>query len=84
MINNDIRLVHIATAPNETMAMMWLDILRDDGIIAMAKGGAAGYGLGQNILNEQYIMVREDQSEMAREILAEIEEEDGLILWETS
>jgi hypothetical protein len=82
--DNDIRLVHIATAPNETIAMMWLDILRDDGIIALAKGGASGYGLGHNLLNEQYILVREDQTVMAREILDEIEEEDGLILWETS
>lgn len=86
MSERDFRVVHVATAPNETIAMMWRDVLRDEGIVAMVKGGAAGYGLGHNLLNEQYIMVREDQYELAREILTELEEEDedGLILWETS
>jgi hypothetical protein len=79
------RIVHVATAPNETIAVMWRDVLRDEGIIAMIKGGGAGYSFGQNVLNEQYLLVREDQAEAAREIIDEFEEEDdALILWETS
>ncbi|MEZ4522274.1 MAG: DUF2007 domain-containing protein [Thermomicrobiales bacterium] len=78
------RIVHIATAPNETIAMMWRDVLRDEGIVAVVKGGGAGYGLGHNLLNEQYILVREDQAEEAKRILDEFEDDDVLILWETS
>lgn len=84
MDERDIKIVHIATAPNETIAQMWRDILQAEGIVAMIKGGAAGYGLGHNLLNEQYVMVREDQAVRAREILDEFEEEDDLILWETT
>lgn len=80
------RIVHIATAPNETIAMMWRDVLQDEGIIVMIKSGGAGYGFGHNLLNEQYLLVREDQAEAARQILDEFEEEDedAPILWETS
>lgn len=84
MRQDDVRVVHVATAPNETIAMMWRDVLRDEGIIAMVKGGAAGYGLGHNLLNEQYIMVREDQSDTARRILDEFEDDEGLILWDAN
>jgi hypothetical protein len=80
----DARVVHVATAPNETFAMMWRDILRDAGIVALVKGGGAGYSFGHNLLNEQYIMVRDDQAEQARQILADLDETDGLVLWETS
>ena len=80
----DLRIVHIATAPNETIAMMWRDVLREAGIVALVKGGAAGYSLGHNLLNEQYIMVREDVSARAREILDEFENDEGLVLWESS
>ena len=83
MSGSDVRVVHVATAPNETIAMMWRDVLRDEGIVAMVRGGATGYGLGHNLLNEQYILVREDQSSAAREILESFED-DGLILWESS
>ena len=83
MSGRDVRIVHVATAPNETIAMMWRDVLGDEGIVAMVKGGASGYGLGHNLLNEQYILVREDQSVAAREILSGFEDE-GLIFWESS
>ena len=83
MSGEDVRVIHIATAPNETIAMMWRDVLLDEGIVAMVKGGAAGYGLGHNLLNEQYILVREDQAAAAREILEGFED-DALILWESS
>ncbi|CAN5723324.1 hypothetical protein BH23CHL2_BH23CHL2_19080 [soil metagenome] len=82
--SDDSRIVHVGTAPNETIAMMWRDILRDEGIAAVVKGGGSGYGLGHNLLNEQYILVREDQAALAREILEELEDEDIPIIWETS
>jgi hypothetical protein len=78
------RIVHVATAPNETIAAMWRDVLRDEGIIVMIKGGGAGYTFGQNLLNEQYLMVREDQADAARAIIDEFESKDELILWESS
>lgn len=82
--NANFDVVHIATAPNEPIAMMWRDVLADEGIVAVVKGGGTGYGLGHNLLNEQYILVREDQAARAREILDELEEDEALILWETS
>lgn len=71
----DFRVVQVAVAPNETIAMMWREVLQDEGIIAVVKGGGAGYSFGHNLLNEQFILVREDQAEAAREILAEFESE---------
>ena len=81
---DDVRIVHVATAPNETIAMMWRDILRDEGIPAVVKGGGSGYAMGHNILNEQYILVREDHAARATEILDDLEDEDVPILWEPS
>lgn len=71
----DFRVVQVAVAPNETIAMMWRDVLQDEGIIAVVKGGGAGYSFGHNLLNEQFILVREDQAEAAREILADFDSE---------
>lgn len=83
--DNDAKIVHVATAPNETMAMMWRDILGDEGIMAAIRSGGSGYGMGHNLLNEQYIFVREDQFERARTIIDELEDEDDVqILWESS
>lgn len=82
MRSGDVRSVHIATAPNETVAMMWRDLLRDEGIIAAIHSGGAGYAFGHNLLNEQYILVREDQAERAKQIIDEFESDEGLILWD--
>ena len=71
----DFRVVQVAVAPNETIAMMWRDVLLDEGIIAVVKGGGAGYSFGHNLLNEQFILVREDQADAAREILSDFDSE---------
>jgi hypothetical protein len=76
----EVRIVHVATAPNETIAMMWRDVLRDEGIIAAIQGGGAGYAFGHNLLNEQYVLVREDQAERARQIIDDFESDEGIIL----
>ena len=78
-------IVHVATAPNETIAMMWRDVLSDEGIVAVIKGGGSGYGLGHNLLNEQYILVRRDQAIQAAEILHELESDEAdLDAWDVS
>jgi len=78
----DVRSVRIATAPNETIAVMWRDLLADEGIVAAIQPGGAGYSFGHNLLNEQYILVREDQAERAMQIIDEFESDEGLILWD--
>lgn len=70
---DDIQIVHVATAPNEAIAIMWRDVLADEGIMASVKSGGSGYALGHNLLNEQYILVREDQAEAAREVLRDFD-----------
>ncbi len=82
MDEKNAKIVQVATAPNETIAMMWRDMLRDEGIVAAIQGGGVGYTFGQNILNEQYVLVREDQAERAREILDEVNDGEGEVFWE--
>lgn len=82
MSTGEVRIVHVATAPNETIAMMWRDVLREEGIIVAIQGGGAGYAFGHNLLNEQYVLVREDQAERAKAIIDEFESDEGLILWD--
>jgi hypothetical protein len=66
--------VHVATAPNEPIALMWRDVLAHEGIIALLKPGGAGYSYGHNALNEHYILVRDDQADLARQVLADFGE----------
>lgn len=68
--------VHIATAPNETVALMWKEVLEEEGIVAMLKSSDAGYSFGHNLLSEQYVFVREDLAERATEILEDFESEE--------
>lgn len=74
--HGDLETVHIATAPNETVAEMWRQALRDEGIIALIRSGGAGYSFGHNLLNEQYVFVRKDQEDLAREIIDDLESFD--------
>ena len=69
------RIVAIATAPNEVIADLWRQVLDEDGIIAVLKPTGAGSSFGTNALNEHLVFVREDQAELAREIIAELESE---------
>lgn len=74
--NDDIRVVTAAVAPNEIVAMIWQQVLEDEGIIVALKPGGMGHSYTANALNEHYLLVREDQAERARSILAELESED--------
>jgi hypothetical protein len=67
------RVVRVATAPNEALAGFWRSVLEDEGIVVAVKAGGAGFALGTNALNEHHILVRDDQAEQARAILAELE-----------
>jgi hypothetical protein len=71
-------LVHIATAPNEPIAMMWKEILEEEGIHSIIKGEdltAAMYipsGLFQCRIH-----VLASQAEKAKQILASFLDEGG-------
>ena len=68
--------VEIAVAPNEITADMWRQVLEDEGIIVALKPGGAGFAFGSSALMEHYVLVREDQAERARAIIAELESSD--------
>ena len=70
------RIVQIATAPNEIVADMWRQALEDEGIVVALKPGGAGFAFGSSALMEHFVLVREDQAERARSIIAEIESSD--------
>jgi hypothetical protein len=70
-------LVHIATAPNEVVAQMWVEILKDDGIhCSMKMGTATGDFLSlftrMGVPVEIHVLASEAQK--AEEILASLEE----------
>ena len=72
-----VRVTRIATAPNEFVAELWRAVLAEEGIVVALQPGGAGFALaGMNTLNEQHILVREDQSARALEILADLAAED--------
>jgi hypothetical protein len=68
--------VEVAVAPNEITADMWRQVLEDEGIIVALKPGGAGFSFGSSALMEHYVLVREDQAERARAIIAELESSD--------
>jgi hypothetical protein len=70
------RVVQIAVAPNEITADMWRQALEDEGIVVALKPGGAGFAFGSSALMEHYVLVREDQAELARSIIAELEASD--------
>jgi hypothetical protein len=64
-------LVHVATAPNEVVANMWADILKQEGIHSLVKNGMArliGMFLPLNDACEIHVLA--SQAERARQILA--------------
>jgi hypothetical protein len=70
------RVVQIAIAPNEITADIWRQVLEDEGIVVALKPGGAGFSFGSSALMEHYVLVREDQAERARSIIAELESSD--------
>ena len=64
-------IVHLATAPNEPVAEMWLDELRRAGIRALAKALGPGFGaFGTSVPLEHALYVAAPDLESARRILA--------------
>jgi hypothetical protein len=70
------RVVEVAVAPNEITADMWRQVLEDEGIVVALKPGGAGFSFGSSALMEHFVLVREDQAERARSIIAELESSD--------
>jgi hypothetical protein len=70
------RVIQIAVAPNEITADIWRQVLEDEGIVVALKPGGAGFSFGSSALMEHYVLVREDQAERARSIIAELESSD--------
>ena len=68
---NEDMLIHIATAPNEPLAMMWAEILKSEGIHSLVKSRdlrAAMYT--PSLLSHCEIHVLSSQVEKAQQILA--------------
>lgn len=78
------RVIEVAVAPNEITADMWRQVLEDEGIIVALKPGGVGFGFGSSALMEHYVLVREDQAERARSIIAELESDDEDESWTPS
>ncbi len=60
--------VHLAMAPNSTVAEMWIDILREEGLQAMIRPSDAVSFMGVTAVECRVLVVEEDL-ERAREVL---------------
>ena len=70
-------LVYIATAPNEPVAMMWAEILENEGIHPLVKSGELQAAMYMpSLLSRCEIHVIDSQAEEAKEILAPFLEDD--------
>ncbi len=66
--------VAVAVAPNEAIADLWKSVLRDEGIVAMARPLGPGFGAWGSVATfEHEMLVRGADAERAREILADWE-----------
>jgi hypothetical protein len=74
--SNSGRVVEVAVAPNEITADLWRQVLEDEGIIVALKPGGAGFAFGSSALMEHSVLVREDQADLARSIIAGLEMSD--------
>lgn len=74
---DDSTTVHVATAPNEVVADLWRQALADEGVIAVIRPGGAGHAWASTALLEHLIFVRDDQAELAREVIRDLEAGDG-------
>ena len=68
-------LVSIATAPNEPIARMWAEILKDEGIHCLITGTDLMSALYVPAVSQYEIRVLASQAEKARAILASLREE---------
>ena len=60
--------VHLTAAPDQLVAEMWRDLLRDEGISAIIRPGDISSFMGVSTYPCR-IMVQEDQLQTAKEIL---------------
>ena len=71
---NDDPVVYLATAPNEPLAQLWVEILADAGIKAMMKPVGPGFGAwGSAATFEHELYVLRSRLDEAEAVLAEIE-----------
>lgn len=70
-------IVWLTTAPNEPIARMWADDLRNENIPVMLKPGGPGFGAWASAATfEHEVFVRRADYDRARELLAELEDVD--------
>lgn len=80
MIDNNLnasRAVTVAIAPNEIVASMWQEVLRDEGIIAALKPAGPGHSFATTALVEHYVLVLSEHAQRARAIIDELEADDS-------
>lgn len=66
--------VYLATVPNEPLARMWVDILADAGIRAMAKAIGPGYGAWASAATlEHELYVLRSQVAQAQDVIREVQ-----------
>lgn len=70
-------IVYLATAPNEPVAQLWLQVLEDEGIRAMAKPAGPGYGAWGSVATfEHELFVLRSDRDRAAAVVAELQAED--------
>lgn len=71
-------LVHIATAPNEIVATLWEDVLRENGIKCLLKSINLVTSMYTSPITLQFeVMVLASEAEKAREVLAPFMDEEN-------
>jgi hypothetical protein len=71
---SDDPVVYLATAPNEPIAQLWVEILADAGITAMMKPVGPGYGAWASAATfEHELYVLQSRLAEAEAVLAEVE-----------
>jgi hypothetical protein len=75
---NDDPVVYLATAPNEPLAQLWVEILDDAGIKAMMKPIGPGFGAWASAATfEHELYVLKSRLREAEAVIAEIEPDRG-------
>lgn len=71
-------IVRVGIAPNEIVADLWRQVLRDEGVIALVKSVGLGHAYISNSLNPHHIFARADQADLAREVIASLSDDTGV------
>jgi hypothetical protein len=78
----DDEVVRVARAENEPLALMWVELLRGEGIASFAKGTGAWSPAIPVLGREHYIYVRSDDAPKALAILSPYAGPDGSLMVE--